>query len=65
MHVEVPGWLHGVYPELYERERLSFYDLCVELAIYAHHPESDVREAAQIRIAELLSGRNHIEALIW
>ena len=65
---EVPGWLHGAYPELFEREhlreRLNFYDLYVELALYAHHPQPDVREVAHDRIARLLSGRNHLDGLL-
>lgn len=64
---EVPGWLRGAYPELFEREhlheRLNFYDLYVELAIYAHHPQPDVRGTAQGRIARLLSGHNHLDEL--
>lgn len=64
---EVPGWLHGAYPELFEREhlreRLHFYDMYVELAIYAHHPQPDVRETAAGRIAHLLSGHDHLDAL--
>ena len=66
---QVPGWLHGAYPELFEREhlreRLNFYDMYVELALYAHHPQPAVREAAQDRIARLLSGRNHLDGLAW
>jgi hygromycin-B 7''-O-kinase len=66
---EVPGWLHGAYPELFERqhlrERLNFYDMCVELALYAHHPQPDARDAAQKRIVLLLSGRNHLDRLVW
>ncbi len=66
---EVPGWLHGAYPELFEREhlreRLNFYDMYVELALYAHHPQPEVREAAQNRITRLLSGRNHLDGLTW
>jgi hygromycin-B 7''-O-kinase len=66
---EVPGWLHGAYPELFEREhlreRLRFYDMYGELALCAHHPQPDVREAARDRIARLLSGRNHLDALAW
>ena len=38
----LPGWLRGAYPELFEpadlRERLRFYDLNRELAIYAPSP---------------------------
>jgi hygromycin-B 7''-O-kinase len=66
---EVPGWLHGAYPELFERDqlrqRLNFYDMYVELALYAHHPDPEVREAAHDRIARLLSGHNHLDQLIW
>jgi aminoglycoside phosphotransferase (APT) family kinase protein len=66
---EVPGWLHGAYPELFEREhlreRLLFYDMHRELALYAHHPQPDEREAAQDRIARLLSGHNHLDGLVW
>ncbi|WP_020501177.1 phosphotransferase family protein [Sciscionella marina] len=66
---EVPGRLHGAYPELFEceqlRERLNFYDMCVELALYAHHSQPDMREAAQGRIARLLSGHNHLDGLVW
>jgi hygromycin-B 7''-O-kinase len=65
----VPGWLHGAYPELFEREhlreRLNFYDMYVELALYAHHPQPDVREGARDRIARLLSGHNHLDGLVW
>lgn len=66
---ELPGWLHGAYPELFEREhlreRLNFYDMYVELALYAHHPQPDVRDTAQARIARLLSGHNHLDGLVW
>lgn len=66
---EVPGWLHGAYPELFERahlrERLNFYDMYGELALYAHHRQPEIREAAQERIAGLLSGRNHLDGLVW
>ncbi|MDQ3307509.1 MAG: phosphotransferase [Actinomycetota bacterium] len=66
---EVPGWLHGAYPELFEREhlreRLNFYDMYGELAQYAHHPQPDEREAARGRIAGLLSGHNHLDGLVW
>jgi hypothetical protein len=37
----------------------------MELALYAHHPEPDVREAARGRIARLLAGHNHLEGLVW
>ncbi|MEV8376881.1 phosphotransferase [Kribbella sp. NPDC056861] len=66
---ELPGWLRGVYPELFEREqlreRLNFYDMYSELALHAHHPQPEVREAAQGRIARLLSGHNHLDGLVW
>lgn len=67
--IEVPGWLHGAYPELFGRahlrERLRFYDMQRELALYAHHPQPDVREGARDRIARLLSGHNHLDGLTW
>nr|WP_241996333.1 hypothetical protein [Kribbella antiqua] len=66
---EVPRWLNGAYPELFEREhlreRLNFYDMYGELTLYAHHPHPDEREAAQGRIARLLSGHNHLDGLVW
>jgi aminoglycoside phosphotransferase (APT) family kinase protein len=66
---EVPGWLHGAYPELFERvhlrERLRFYDMYVQLVLYAQHPLPNEREAAHDRIARLLSGHNHLDRLIW
>jgi len=66
---EVPGWLHGAYPELFEREhlreRLNFHDMQGELALYAHHPQIDERQAAQDRIVRLLSGHNHLDGLVW
>jgi aminoglycoside phosphotransferase (APT) family kinase protein len=66
---EVPGWLHSAYPELFDRdhlrERLLFYDMQRELALHAHHPWPDVREAAQARIVRLLSGHNHLDGLVW
>ena len=66
---EAPGWLHGAYPELFEREhlreRLRFYDMHNELAQYAHHPHPDIREGARGRIAGLLSGHNHLDGLVW
>lgn len=66
--VEVPGWLRGAYPELFAREhlreRLNLYDMHMELALYAHHPEAEVRDLARNRIAELLRGRNHLEGLL-
>ncbi|TDU89091.1 aminoglycoside phosphotransferase (APT) family kinase protein [Kribbella voronezhensis] len=65
----IPGWLHSAYPELFEREhlreRLNFYDMYGELALYAHHPEPETRAAAQHRIANLLSGHNHLDNLVW
>jgi aminoglycoside phosphotransferase (APT) family kinase protein len=66
---QVPGWLHNAYPELFEREhlrdRLNFYDMYVELALYAHHPQPDIRKAAHTRIAHVLSGHNHLNRLVW
>lgn len=66
---EVPGWLRGAYPELFERdhlrERLNFYDMYGEFALYAHHPQSVAREAARDRIVRLLSGHNHLDRLVW
>jgi hygromycin-B 7''-O-kinase len=66
---EVPGWLHGAYPELFEREhlreRLLFYDMHRQLALHAHHPQPDVREAARERIARLFCGHDHLDGLIW
>lgn len=66
---EVPGWLHGAYPELFERahlrERLNFYDMYGELTLYAHHPYAADREAAHDRIVRLLSGHNHLDRLVW
>jgi aminoglycoside phosphotransferase (APT) family kinase protein len=66
---EVPGWLRGAYPELFEREhlreRLLFYDMQRELALHAHHPLADEREAARDRIARVLSGHNHLDGLAW
>jgi aminoglycoside phosphotransferase (APT) family kinase protein len=66
---QVPGWLHGAYPELFGREhlreRLNFYDMHRELALYAHHPQPDIRETAHDRIALLLSGHNHLDELVW
>ena len=65
---EVPGWLHGAYPELFEREnlreRLLFYDMQRQLALYAHRLP-DVRETARDHIARLLSGHNHLDGLVW
>ncbi|MFC8599046.1 phosphotransferase family protein [Isoptericola sp. NPDC057191] len=66
---EVPGWLHGAYPELFEREhlreRLNFYDMYGELSLAAHHPLPDGRAAARVRVARLLSGHNHLDGLAW
>lgn len=66
---EVPGWLHGAYPELFEREhlreRLDFFDMYGELTLYAHHPCAADREAAHDRIVRLLSGHNHLDRLVW
>ena len=66
---DVPGWLRGAYPELFEREllreRLLFYDMQRELALHAHHPLADGREAARDRIARVLSGHNHLDGLAW
>lgn len=65
---EVPGWLQAAYPELFEREhlrdRLLFYDMQGELALYAHHRQSDIRDLARERIARLLSGHNHLDGLV-
>ena len=47
------------------RERLRFYDMQREFALYAHHPLPDIRKAAQDRIARLLSGHNHLDGLVW
>lgn len=64
---EIPGWLQGACPELFEREhlreRLNFYDLSVELAIYAHHPQADRRSTARERLVHLLSGHNHLDGI--
>ncbi|MGC4189625.1 MAG: phosphotransferase [Thermomicrobiales bacterium] len=66
---EVPGWLHGAYPELFAREhlreRLNFYDMYGVITLYAHHPQPDERGAARERIARLLSGHNHLDGLVW
>lgn len=66
---EVPGWLRGAYPELFEREhlheRLRMYDMQRELALYAHHPLPEIREATKDRITRLLSGHNHLDGLVW
>ncbi len=65
----VPGWLRGTYPELFEladlRERLQCYDMYVELAILAHHPDPEVRELAAGRVARLLAGHDHVDGLVW
>ena len=67
--MEVPRWLRGAYPELFEREhlreRLLFYVMQGELALYAHHPQPDMREAARDRIALLLSGQSYLDGLVW
>nr|WP_286198623.1 phosphotransferase [Mesorhizobium sp. BR1-1-16] len=64
---EIPAWLRGAYPELFAREhlreRLNFYDMYGELALHAHHPQPEMREAARARIARLLSGYNHLDGL--
>ena len=66
---DVPGWLRGAYPELFEhehlRERLLFYDMQGELALHAHHPVPEIREEARNRMARVLSGHNHLEGLVW
>lgn len=66
---DVPRWLHHACPALFASEglpeRLRVYDLCVELAIAAHHPEAGAREAARHRIARLLDGHSHLDALDW
>ena len=66
---DVPGWLRGAYPELFGREqlreRLLFYDMQCELALYTHHPVADEREAARERMARVLSGHNHLDGLAW
>ena len=66
---DVPGWLRGAYPELFGREqlreRLRFYDLQRELALYIHHSVADEREAARERVARVLSGHNHLDGLAW
>jgi hypothetical protein len=36
-----------------------------ELALYAHHPQHDIRETAHDRIVLLLSGHNHLDGLVW
>lgn len=66
--VDVPGWLGVAYPELFAREhlreRLDLYDMHMELALYAHHPEAEVRDLSRDRIAQLLQGRNHLGGLL-
>ncbi|ROP60887.1 phosphotransferase family protein [Curtobacterium sp. ZW137] len=66
---EVPGWLRGAYPELFAREhlreRLRFFDMEVELAILAHHPDPTVREVARGRVTRLLEGHDHLDELVW
>ncbi|WP_216639485.1 phosphotransferase family protein [Brachybacterium sp. P6-10-X1] len=66
---EVPRWLRETYPELFAREqlreRLDVYDMSMELAIHAHHPEAGVRDVAQERIARLLAGCSHLDDLHW
>jgi aminoglycoside phosphotransferase (APT) family kinase protein len=66
---EVPRWLSAAYPALFDRgdlrERLEFHDMSVELALYAHHPQAEVRATSRDRIARLLSGRNHLDDLSW
>lgn len=65
----LPGWLSDAYPDLFEsadlRERLNVYDAYVELSLYAHHPGPEVREMSRGRLARLLEGRNHLDALTW
>jgi aminoglycoside phosphotransferase (APT) family kinase protein len=64
----VPEWLKGAYPELFAhkrlRERLRFYDMHRQLALYAHHPLRNDRDGARARIARLLSGHNHLDGLV-
>ena len=66
---EVPGWLHGAYPELFKREqlreRLRFYDMHTQLAQLVHHPHVDGRRAARNRISDLLSGHHDVDGLVW
>lgn len=66
---EVPRWLRAAYPELFGREqlreRLLFYDMQRQLAIYAHHPQPDTREKALDDMVRLLSGHNHLDGLVW
>lgn len=65
----VPGWLRGAYPELFAREqlreRLRFYDMQREIALYAHQTLANEREATRDRIAHVLSGHNHLDKLTW
>lgn len=65
---EVPRWLHAAYPELFQREhlreRLAVYDLTMELAIYAHHPEPGPRGTAQGRLTRMLRGRSHLDGVM-
>lgn len=66
---DVPKWLRGAYPELFEsehlRERLLFYDMQREVALYAHQTLTDEREATRDRISSVLSGHNHLDRLGW
>ena len=66
---DVPRWLRGAYPELFEREhlreRLLFYDMQREIALYGHQSLADEREATRDRIARVLSGHNHLDELAW
>lgn len=66
---EVPAWLRGAYPELFAherlRERLRFYDMYVELALHAHHPQPGMREMAGQRITRLLSGHHQLDEISW
>lgn len=65
----VPRWLRGAYPALFAherlRDRLDSYDVFVDLALHAHHPDPGVRAAAARRTARVLSGHNHLAALTW
>ncbi|UYO95778.1 aminoglycoside phosphotransferase family protein [Microbacterium sp. M28] len=64
---QVPEWLRGAYPDLFAsghlRERLNFYDMNRELALYAQLPLPDGRSAARERILRVLDGRNHLTEL--
>lgn len=66
---DMPGWLRGVYSELFGnehlRERLQFYDMNRELALYANQRNLRERDATSERIARLLAGRNHLDVLSW